>query len=68
MVYHNGLSKNYYKEKPQPTMNKITQEMKYRQSVIKYALTNGVSKASRKYDKCRSYIYFWLKRYDGNLR
>jgi hypothetical protein len=27
----------------------------------------GVSKASRKYDKARSYIYFWLNRYDGTL-
>lgn len=48
-------------------MNKITQEMKYRQSIIKFAFTYGVSKASRKYDKARSYVYFWLNRYDGNL-
>ena len=41
--------------------------MKYRQSLIKYANKYGVSRASRKYDKCRSYIYFWLKRYDGSL-
>lgn len=48
-------------------MNKITQEMKYRQSIIKFAFTYGVSKASRKYDKARSYVYFCLNRYDGNL-
>jgi len=48
-------------------MNKITQEMKYRQSLILYAIKNGVQKASRKYDKGRSYIYFWLKRYDGRI-
>ena len=41
--------------------------MKYRQSLILYAIKNGVQKASRKYDKGRSYIYFWLKRYDGRI-
>ena len=48
-------------------MNSITQDMKYRQSLIGYSLKYGVAKASRKYNKCRSYIYFWLKRYDGTL-
>ena len=48
-------------------MDKITQDMKYRQSLVKYALSEGVSKASRKYNKSRSYIYFWLKRYDGDI-
>jgi len=56
------------KGKPQPAMDKITQDMKYRLSLVKYALTHGVSKASRKYNKSRSYIYFWLKRYDGDIR
>ena len=41
--------------------------MKYRQSLIQYARKNGVSRASRKYNKGRSYIYFWMKRYDGNI-
>jgi transposase InsO family protein len=48
-------------------MNKITQEMKYRESIVNYALSHGVSRASRKYNKSRSYIYFWLKRYDGEI-
>ena len=48
-------------------MNSITQDMKYRQSLLNYALKYGVSKASRRYNKSRSYIYFWLKRYDGTL-
>jgi transposase InsO family protein len=48
-------------------MNTVTQEMKYRQSLMKYSLKYGVSRASRKYNKGRSYIYFWLKRYDGSL-
>lgn len=41
--------------------------MKYRESLIKYARQWGVSRASRRYNKCRSYIYFWLKRYDGTI-
>ena len=41
--------------------------MKYRQSLLTYAQKYGVSRASRKYNKSRSYIYFWLARYDGSL-
>ena len=48
-------------------MNRITQDMKYRQSLMKYAEKYGVSRACRKYDKYRSYVYFWLKRYDGSF-
>lgn len=48
-------------------MNSITQDMKYRQSLIHFALKYGVLKASRRYNKARSYIYFWLNRYDGTL-
>lgn len=48
-------------------MNTITQDMKYRQSLVRFALKYGVSKASRKYNRARSYIYFWLKRYDGSI-
>ena len=39
------------KGEPQPAMDKITQDMKYRHSIVKYALNQGVSKASRKYNK-----------------
>ena len=48
-------------------MNSITQDMKYRYSLMKYAEKYGVSRASRKYDKSRSYIYFWRKRFDGTI-
>lgn len=34
---------------------------------MKFALKYGASKASRRYNKTRSYIYFWLKRYDGTI-
>lgn len=32
---------------------------------MKYAEKYGVSRASRKYNKSRSYIYFWRSRWDG---
>ena len=47
--------------------NSITQNMRYRQSLMKYAQKYGVSRASRKYNKSRSYIYFWKTRWDGNV-
>ena len=48
-------------------MDSITQDMKYRQSLLEYARKYSVAKASRKYNRARSYIYFWDNRYDGNL-
>ena len=48
-------------------MATITQDMKYKQSLMKYAVNFGVSKASRKYNRGRSYIYFWMKRWDGSV-
>ena len=47
--------------------NSITQDMKFRQSLMKYAEKYGVSRASRKYNKGRSYIYFWRNRWDGTV-
>ena len=40
--------------------------MAYRQSLMKYIEKYGVSRASRKYNKSRSYIYFWKQRWDGS--
>ena len=34
---------------------------------MKYAEKYGVSRASRKYNKSRSYIYFWKQRWDGSV-
>ena len=45
----------------------ITQDMAYKQSLMKYAEKYGVSRASRKYNKSRSYIYFWRARWDGSV-
>ena len=42
-----------------------TQDMAYRQSLMKYAEEHGVGRASRKYNKSRSYICFWKQRRDG---
>ena len=46
---------------------RITQDMAYRQSLMKYDEKYGVSRASRKYNKSRSYIYFWKQRWDGSV-
>jgi len=48
-------------------MNKITQDMRYRQSLIKYAEKYGVTKAAVRYKTNRQYIYRWKERYDGTL-
>lgn len=48
-------------------MNSITQDMKYRYSLMKYVEKHGVTQASRRYNKGRSYIYFWKGRFDGSI-
>lgn len=48
-------------------MNSITQDMKYRYSLMKYVEKHGVAKASRRYNKGRSYIYYWKARFDGSI-
>ena len=49
-------------------MNTVTQKMKFRQSLIKYAEKYGVSKAAIKYNVNRQYVHRWKKRYDGTLQ
>ena len=46
--------------------NSITQDMRFRQSLMQYAAKYSVSRASRKYNKTRSYICFWKARWDGS--
>ncbi len=48
-------------------MNTITQDMKYRLSLIKYAEKYGVTKDAIKYKTNRQYIYRWKHGYDGTL-
>lgn len=46
----------------------ITQDLKYRQSMVKYAIKcNNNAQAARKYKQTREYVRFWRKRYDGTL-
>ena len=47
---------------------RITQDMAYRQSLMQYAGKYGVSRAGRKYNRSRSYIYFWKTRWDGTVQ
>ena len=46
-------------------MNKITQDMQFRQPLLKYAAKYGVAKAAIKYKVNRQYVYRWQRRYDG---
>jgi transposase len=48
-------------------MKSVTQDMLYRQSIIRFAKKNGVTAAAVRYKKNRQYIYRWMRRYDGTL-
>lgn len=48
-------------------MKSITQKMRFRQSLMKYCEKYGVQRASHKYNKSRSYIYFWKARWNGTI-
>lgn len=48
-------------------MNSITQDILYKQSVIKYSYKHGVTKAAIKFKMHRKTIYRWRERYDGTL-
>ena len=48
-------------------MNSVTADTKYRYSMMRYAEKYGAAQTCRKYNKSRSYIYFWMKRYDGSM-
>ncbi len=48
-------------------MTSITQEGKYRLSIISYAKRFGVSQAARTYHRNRQFIYRLLWRYDGTM-
>ena len=48
-------------------MKTITQKMKFRESILRYAEKNGVTEASIKYNVNRQYVYRWKNRYDGTL-
>lgn len=46
-------------------MNSITQDILYKQSVVKYSYKHGVTKAAVKFKMHRKTIYRWRERYDG---
>lgn len=48
-------------------MASITQNMRYRLSLIQYANKYGVSKAAARYNTNRQYIYRWKRRFDGSI-
>lgn len=48
-------------------MNSITQVMRYRRSLMAFAMKYGVTKTALKYNTYRQYVYRWLRRYDGTI-
>lgn len=46
-------------------MNRISQEARKKQAIVKYSLKNGKSKAAEKYGVSLSSVKRWNKRYDG---
>jgi len=53
------LTRQNITEKSHSCMKSITQDMKYLQFLAFFALKHNGSGASRKYNKARSFIYFW---------
>ena len=49
-------------------MNSITQDILYKQSVVKYSFKHGVTKAAIKYKLHRKTIYRWREKYDGTAQ
>ena len=49
-------------------MNSITQDILYKQSVVKYSLKYGVTKAAIKFKMHRKTIYRWREKYDGTAQ
>ena len=47
----------------------ITEEMKFRQRVVEYAIKHdNNAKAARRYDTSRQQVQRWRKKYDGTLQ
>ena len=49
-------------------MNSITQDILYKQAVVKYSLKHGVTKAAIKFKMHRKTIYRWREKYDGTAK
>ena len=48
-------------------MNSITQDIKFRQAVVKYSYKNGVTAAAVQFKMHRKTIYRWREKYDGTI-
>jgi transposase len=48
-------------------MSSITQEMKFRLSLVKSYQRNGATKTAIRYKTTRQPVYFWAKRFDGDI-
>lgn len=48
-------------------MNSITQDVKFKQSVVKYSYKNGVTAAAVQFNLHRKTIYRWREKYDGTI-
>ena len=49
-------------------MNSITQDILYKQSVVKYSFRHGVTKTAIKFKMHRKTIYRWREKYDGTVQ
>ena len=48
--------------------NSITQDILFKQSVVKYSYRHGVTKAAVKFKMHRKTIYRWREKYDGTAK
>ena len=48
-------------------MKKITQDMRYKQTVIEYSMKHNVANAAIRYKTSRQNIYRWKKKYDVDI-
>ena len=49
-------------------MNSITQDIKFKQSVVEYSFKHGVTAAAIRYKQHRKTIYRWREKYDGTAK
>lgn len=43
----------------------ITQDLLFRQSIVTYAIKYSITQAAIRYKKCKSFVCYWVKKYDG---
>ncbi len=48
-------------------MNSITQDMRFRLSIVKSFHRIGATKTAIRYKTTRQFVYFWVRRYDGDI-